>query len=73
MSELSDSALNEAVARKPCPFCGGKGLMGFTYGNMGTDPAVFVRCETCGARTRGAYPEEKEKAIAFWNRREVEK
>jgi len=44
----------------PCPFCGGKPK------EHPDGTGVYVRCEVCGAAT--PY-DEKQKAIAAWNRR----
>lgn len=54
---------------KPCPFCGGTGRL-IVIGQV-----EWVRCHTCGSRTRecGRYAEAPEyNAAALWNRRKGE-
>lgn len=55
---------------KPCPFCGGKGQLQTTYGDI-----VWVRCSECSAAgPMVRYPIKpgqilRELAAAEWNRR----
>ena len=54
---------------KPCPFCGGKALLGFSKDEH-LNERHFVICENvikCGCLTQ--YCNSKDKAIEKWNRR----
>ena len=53
---------------KPCPFCGGKGILSFE-----TQGYSFVVCEGCGCMTQKVWVDRTyssdEKAKEAWNRR----
>jgi Lar family restriction alleviation protein len=54
---------------KPCPFCGGKALLGFSRDEF-LNERHFVICENvieCGCLTQ--YCNNKDNAIKRWNRR----
>lgn len=54
---------------KPCPFCGGKGMMqdvSFSDGRQQGDPA-YVKCIQCHARV--SMWDKYDEATAAWNRR----
>lgn len=66
---------------KPCPFCGGKAKLLMKKDNF-RDYFISARCEKCGARIGGHYPNLKledeavlniincaDDAINDWNRR----
>lgn len=78
---------------KPCPFCGGKAVVGVrSYGTYNTNESSLIgfeiRCEECNAARDGtygeiyvrlldtgeldAYKDDRETAIAAWNRRAEE-
>lgn len=51
----------------PCPFCGGDSIDIFeTDFGRSEDPYFAVKCESCGALVSA---EERDAAIAAWNRR----
>ncbi len=61
---------------KPCPFCGGKGMLRkrTKWGNNNKEFEYFVSCGgdhvTCPAYYGGVYKyDSAEAAIAAWNRR----
>ena len=54
---------------KPCPFCGGKALLGFSRDEH-LNERHYVICESiikCGCLTQ--YCNSKDKAKELWNRR----
>lgn len=65
---------------KPCPFCGGKGVIKAVNKNYGL--TIWCQCKKCCARTEGYCPNTnnedetmesieqcKNKAVILWNRR----
>lgn len=57
---------------KPCPFCGGEGVVGCAYGSVyGISDDWFIECAHCGTTnispTRGHATEAE--AIEAWNTR----
>lgn len=59
----------DEIKLKPCPFCGGKGILNNGEYNLES----FVKCSTCGAETSRVAASTKycsdEKVIEAWNRR----
>lgn len=53
---------NNALAVKPCPFCGGYPLIEYAAG-------FFIECAECGTSTR--QKETQREAVEFWNTRLV--
>lgn len=58
--------MNEQL--QPCPFCGGEGKVIRIPGNFPKHYVVVCWNEDCEASV-GNYSENKEEAIAKWNRR----
>lgn len=65
---------------KPCPFCGGEGVLKAVNKSYGF--TIWCQCRECGSRTEGYCPDMnnedtdienieicKNRAIAMWNRR----
>ena len=50
---------------KPCPFCGGKAILGIDENDR--KRPYFVYCDKCNNST--AFYKSKRKAVEAWNRR----
>lgn len=56
---------------KPCPFCGGKGVM-FTHNYPQLCPTYGVVCELCGTQGPQFFYKEED-AAKYWNHRTEDK
>ena len=63
--------MNEKLKLKPCPFCGGKELIGRSP-CMGSSWRFEIHCERCGSIVSFHKKDEKKKAIEAWNKRDGE-
>ena len=63
--------MNESTKLKPCPFCGGNGILQAIdfYPDYSDPPIWWVACETCGAHTDEYEGDTEAEAIAAWNTR----
>lgn len=61
----SDKVEGERPQKKCCPHCGGEANL-YTEYNQGGKYDVFVKCESCGARS-GVYISEDYPGIDNWN------
>lgn len=52
---------------KPCPFCGGNGIVIEGYPRTYPRTNYYVACDKC--KTTSDTYKDKEKAVAAWNRR----
>lgn len=71
------------IELKPCPFCGGEAFVAFCGKSSVAywRGVILVKCEFCGAASKGVFYEGPpieapltntigaEKAAAYWNRR----
>lgn len=58
------------IKLKPCPFCGGKAVVGWQV--MHGDKIWHVECQSVECSTSECYRKTRREAIAAWNTRPIE-